>query len=50
MDLPNVVYNSDHAIAQPEIGKVGVPINSIDDFHVLFDNIPIEEMNTFSHH
>lgn len=47
MDLPTQCgYSSDHAIAQPEIGKVGVPINSIDDFHVLFDNIPIEEMNT----
>ncbi|PID41370.1 MAG: protein meaA [Proteobacteria bacterium] len=39
-------YSSDHPIAQPEIGKVGVPINSLDDFHVLFDNIPLDEMNT----
>ncbi len=39
-------YSSDHPIAQPEIGKVGVPINSLDDFHVLFDNIPLAEMNT----
>ncbi len=47
MDLPTQCgYSSDHAIAQPEIGKVGVPINSIDDFRVLFDNIPIDEMNT----
>src|SRR5207244_4391094 len=30
----------------PEIGKVGVPINSIDDFHVLFDGIPIDRINT----
>ncbi len=39
-------YSSDHPIAKPEIGKVGVPINSLDDFHILFDNIPLEEMNT----
>jgi len=39
-------YSSDHPIAKPEIGKVGVPINSLDDFHVLFDGIPLEEMNT----
>jgi (2R)-ethylmalonyl-CoA mutase len=28
------------------VGKVGVPINSLDDFHVLFDGIPLEKMNT----
>ncbi|MFO1128869.1 MAG: protein meaA [Rhodospirillales bacterium] len=39
-------YDSDNPIARPEVGKVGVPINSLDDFHVLFDQIPIEEMNT----
>lgn len=46
-DLPTQCgYSSDHAIARPEIGKVGVPINSLDDFHLLFDQIPIEKMNT----
>src|SRR6184192_1777698 len=46
-DLPTQCgYSSDHPIAGPEIGKVGVPINSIDDFHVLFDGIPIEQINT----
>lgn len=39
-------YSSSHSLAKPEIGKVGVPINSLDDFHILFDQIPIEEMNT----
>ena len=29
-------YTSDHPIAKPEVGKVGVPINSLDDFHALF--------------
>ncbi|MCS7205204.1 MAG: protein meaA [Leptospiraceae bacterium] len=46
-DLPTQCgYSSDHPLARPEIGKVGVPINSLDDFHILFDGIPIEEMNT----
>ena len=39
-------YDSDDPIARPEVGKVGVPINSLDDFEILFDQIPVEEMNT----
>ena len=32
-DLPTQCgYSSDHPLAAPEIGKVGVPINSLDDF------------------
>lgn len=47
LDLPTQCgYSSDDPIARPEIGKVGVPINSLDDFAVLFDQIPIEQMNT----
>ncbi|TGL61805.1 protein meaA [Leptospira ognonensis] len=46
-DLPTQCgYSSDHAVSRPEIGKVGVPINSLEDFRILFDQIPIEEMNT----
>ncbi|MFN8152100.1 MAG: protein meaA [Solirubrobacterales bacterium] len=46
-DLPTQCgYDSDDPIAQAEVGKVGVPINSLDDFHLLFDEIPIEQMNT----
>ena len=46
-DLPTQCgYDSDDPIALPEVGKVGVPINSLDDFHVLFDGIPLEKMNT----
>lgn len=46
-DLPTQCgYSSDHSLARPEIGKVGVPINSLDDFAVLFDQIPLDEMNT----
>jgi (2R)-ethylmalonyl-CoA mutase len=39
-------YDSDDPIARPEVGKVGVPINSLDDFTILFDQIPLEQMNT----
>lgn len=46
-DLPTQCgYDSDDPIARPEVGKVGVPINSLDDFEILFDQIPVEEMNT----
>jgi (2R)-ethylmalonyl-CoA mutase len=46
-DLPTQCgYTSDHGMALPEVGKVGVPINSLDDFHTLFDGIPLEQMNT----
>ena len=48
-DLPTQCgYDSDNPIAKPEVGKVGVPINSLDDFKILFDQIPIGEMNTSS--
>lgn len=46
-DLPTQTgYSSDHPLALPEVGKVGVPVNSLDDFHVLFEDIPLEQMNT----
>lgn len=46
-DLPTQCgYDSDDPIARPEVGKVGVPINTLDDLHLLFDQIPIEQMNT----
>jgi (2R)-ethylmalonyl-CoA mutase len=46
-DLPTQCgYDPDHPLARPEVGKVGVPIVSLDDMHVLFEGIPIERMNT----
>ncbi len=46
-DLPTQCgYDPDHPLARPEVGKVGVPIASLDDMHALFDGIPIEQMNT----
>src|SRR5262249_45496045 len=46
-DLPTQCgYSSDHPLAKPEIGKVGVPVNTLDDFEILFEGIPIEQINT----
>src|SRR5215470_4542901 len=46
-DLPTQCgYSSDHPLAEPEIGKVGVPINTLDDLALLFDGIPIDQINT----
>ncbi|MDX6376751.1 MAG: ethylmalonyl-CoA mutase [Gaiellaceae bacterium] len=46
-DLPTQCgHSSDEEIAAPEVGKVGVPINSLDDMRALFDGIPLDRMNT----
>ncbi|MEK0084244.1 methylmalonyl-CoA mutase family protein [Benzoatithermus flavus] len=46
-DLPTQTgYDSDHPLAAGEVGKVGVPITSIRDMEILFDGIPLEQMNT----
>jgi (2R)-ethylmalonyl-CoA mutase len=46
-DLPTQTgYDSDHALARGEVGKVGVPICHIDDMATLFDQIPLDQMNT----
>jgi (2R)-ethylmalonyl-CoA mutase len=46
-DLPTQLgYDSDHPLALPEVGKVGVPICHIEDMEILFEGIPLERMNT----
>ncbi len=46
-DLPTQTgYDSDHPLAEGEVGKVGVPICHIEDMESLFEQIPIETMNT----
>ncbi len=43
-DLPTQHgYDSDHTLALGEVGKVGVPINSLRDMEILFDEIPLEQ-------
>jgi ethylmalonyl-CoA mutase len=46
-DLPTQTgYDSDHPLAKGEVGKVGVPISHLGDMRALFDQIPLDEMNT----
>ncbi|MCR9104603.1 MAG: protein meaA [Gammaproteobacteria bacterium] len=46
-DLPTQTgYDSDHPLARGEVGKVGVPIDHIGDMELLFDQIPLDQMNT----
>ena len=46
-DLPTQTgYDSDHILSRGEVGKVGVPIAHAGDMQTLFDNIPLEQMNT----
>ncbi|MFN9493547.1 MAG: methylmalonyl-CoA mutase [Sphingobacteriales bacterium] len=46
-DLPTQIgYDSDHPLADGEVGKVGVAIDTIDDMRVLFDGIKLEDVST----
>ncbi len=46
-DLPTQTgYDSDHILSRGEVGKVGVPVGHLGDMRDLFDNIPLEQMNT----
>ena len=45
-DLPTQMgYDSDHAIAHGEVGRVGVAISSLEDMRALFDGIPLERVS-----
>src|ERR1700744_6362680 len=46
-DLPTQIgYDSDHDLAEGEVGKVGVAIDSLEDMEVLFKGINLEEVST----
>ncbi len=46
-DLPTQTgYDSDHPLAEGEVGKVGVPISHLGDMRALFKDIPLDAMNT----
>jgi len=46
-DLPTQMgYDSDHALAAGEVGRVGVAIDSIEDMSTLLDGIPLGEVST----
>ena len=46
-DLPTQIgYDSDHALAAGEVGRVGVAIDSLEDMARLFDGIPLDRVST----
>src|SRR5512133_3654721 len=46
-DLPTQIgYDSDHALAAGEVGKVGVAIDSLADMEILFAGIPLDKVST----
>lgn len=46
-DLPTQMgYDSDHALAQGEVGRTGVPISTLKDMEELFDGIPLDQVST----
>lgn len=46
-DLPTQMgYDSTDAMAEGEVGKVGVAIDTLDDMRALFDGIPLAEVTT----
>jgi len=46
-DLPTQIgYDSDHPMARGEVGRVGVPIDSIADMRRLFEGIPLDRVTT----
>ncbi|MBL4758930.1 MAG: protein meaA [Rhizobiales bacterium] len=46
-DLPTQTgYDPDHPLARGEVGKVGVPISHLGDMRALFEQIPLDQMNT----
>lgn len=45
-DLPTQMgYDSDHRMAEGEVGRVGVAIASLDDMRTLFEGIPLEKVS-----
>jgi len=46
-DLPTQIgYDSDDPMAEGEVGKVGVAIDSLEDMEILFDGIPLDQVST----
>ncbi|NQS91991.1 MAG: methylmalonyl-CoA mutase family protein [Chloroflexi bacterium] len=46
-DLPTQIgYDSDHPLAAGEVGKVGVPISSLQDMETLYKGIPLDKVST----
>ena len=46
-DLPTQIgYDSDHMMSAGEVGRVGVPLSTLDNMMLLFDEIPLDKIST----
>ena len=46
-DFPTLMgIDSDHPLADGEVGKVGVAVDTLKDFEILFDGIPLDRVST----
>ena len=46
-DLPTQIgYDSDHPLAEGEVGRVGVAVDSLEDMETLFRGIPLDKVST----
>lgn len=46
-DLPTQMgYDSDHPLAEGEVGKTGVAVDTLQDMQILFDGIPLDKVST----
>lgn len=46
-DLPTQIgYDSDHPLAEGEVGKTGVAIDTLEDMEILFKEIPLDKVST----
>ena len=46
-DLPTQIgYDSDHMMSTGEVGRVGVPVSTLDNMMLLFDEIPLDKIST----
>nr|PZN70203.1 MAG: methylmalonyl-CoA mutase [Bacillota bacterium] len=46
-DMPTLLgYDSDHPYANGEVGKLGVAVDTLKDFEILFDGIPLDKVST----
>ncbi|MHB1651914.1 MAG: acyl-CoA mutase large subunit family protein [Desulfitobacteriaceae bacterium] len=44
--VTQIGYDSDHSLAQGEVGKVGVAIDTLEDMETLFEGIPLDKVST----
>jgi methylmalonyl-CoA mutase N-terminal domain/subunit len=46
-DLPTQIgYDSDHPMSKGEVGKAGVPVDSLEDMEIIFDGLPLDQLST----